>query len=80
MRIGYARVSTQDQNMDLQGDALKQAGCDKIVIDTARAGKAQRSGVDRMREPLRARRCAGGLAAASASVDDVKTSRTRIAL
>ncbi len=53
MRIGYATVSTQDQNLDLQGHALKQAGCDKIVEDTASVGKAQRSGVDRMREPLR---------------------------
>ena len=35
MKIGYARVSTHDQNLDLQRDALNQAGCEKIHIDQA---------------------------------------------
>jgi|SRR5882762_8955317 len=53
MRIGYARVSTQEQNLDLQKDALKRAGCEKIIEDVI-SGKAEnRSGLDRAREQLR---------------------------
>lgn len=44
MLIGYARVSTDDQNLDLQRDALRQAGCAKIYEDHlsgARAAKLE---------------------------------------
>jgi DNA invertase Pin-like site-specific DNA recombinase len=33
MLIGYARISTDDQNLDLQRDALEKAGCEKIYTD-----------------------------------------------
>jgi len=42
MKTGYCRVSTEDQNPDLQLAALKQAGCDRIFTDTASGATAKR--------------------------------------
>ncbi len=42
MKIGYARVSTRDQNFDLQLNALKKAGCKKIYEETVSGVKANR--------------------------------------
>ena len=53
MLIGYARVSTHDQSLDLQTDALKNAGCEKIIVDVASGSKHDRSGIDQLREVLR---------------------------
>ena len=54
MRIGYTRVSTNDQNLDLQTDALRAAGCKKIFSDHGVSGaKAERSGLDKALDQLR---------------------------
>ena len=42
MKIGYARVSTEDQNPDLQLTALKQAGCIRLFTDKATGAHVQR--------------------------------------
>lgn len=53
MLIGYARVSTIDQKLDLQIDALQRAGCEKIFTDTVSGGIRERKGLNEALEYLR---------------------------
>jgi len=54
MKFGYARVSTRDQNLEAQLDALDAAGCDKIVTEKAGGnGSKERPELDRLVENLR---------------------------
>jgi DNA invertase Pin-like site-specific DNA recombinase len=53
MKIGYARVSTKDQSLDLQLDALREAGCKKFFSDVASGAKAERVGLDKAIDQLR---------------------------
>jgi DNA invertase Pin-like site-specific DNA recombinase len=45
MLIGYARVSTEDQKLDLQIDGLKKAGCERIFTDKMKGAFANRKGL-----------------------------------
>lgn len=52
MRLGYARVSTREQNLDAQLDALRAAGCRKVFTDKASGKLAHRPEWDRLLELL----------------------------
>lgn len=51
--IGYARVSTQDQNLELQTEALRKAGCMKIFEDRMSGSRAERPGLAQALDTLR---------------------------
>jgi len=53
MKIGYARVSTLEQNLDLQIDALGKEGCKKVITDKISGSVAERKGVLKLKEDLR---------------------------
>lgn len=52
-RLGYGRVSTLDQNLEAQADALRKAGADKVFIEKITGTKASRPELDRVREQMR---------------------------
>src|SRR6266536_3899188 len=54
MLIGYARVSTQEQTLDLQTDALKCDGCKKLFTDMTSGAKSERPGLQEAMNHLRA--------------------------
>jgi DNA invertase Pin-like site-specific DNA recombinase len=53
MLIGYARVSTDDQNLDLQRDALEKLGCEKIYTDQQSGASTERLGLAGVLETAR---------------------------
>jgi DNA invertase Pin-like site-specific DNA recombinase len=54
MLIGYARVSTHDQTLAFQKDALEKAGCSKLFTDTASGAQAERKGLEEALRYIRA--------------------------
>ena len=52
-RIGYARVSTDDQHLDLQRDALTKAGCSVIYEESASGRSTTRLELEQCRKALR---------------------------
>ena len=53
MKIGYSRISTIDQNLDLQIDALKKAGCEKIITDKISGSLTHRKGLEELLNIIR---------------------------
>ena len=57
MLIGYARISTGSQSLDLQQDALLKAGCKKIYQDIASGGRDDRPGLNEALQNLKSGDC-----------------------
>lgn len=53
MEIGYARVSSLDQNLGMQRDELEKGGCEKVIVDQVSGTVANRPGLAKVKELLR---------------------------
>jgi DNA invertase Pin-like site-specific DNA recombinase len=53
MLVGYARISTQDQNLELQRNALLQAGCQRLFEDKVSGARSERTGLNQALDILR---------------------------
>ena len=53
MLFGYARVSTLEQNLDLQKDDLEKAGCEEVIVDKVSGTVANRPGLNQLKSVLR---------------------------
>jgi hypothetical protein len=54
VKVGYSRVSTKEQTLDLQVDALKKAGCTRIYTETVGGAKAERPELTKVMDSVRA--------------------------
>ena len=54
MKLGYARVSTEDQHLDLQRTRLKEGGCGKLFEEKISGAARQRPALERLLQELRA--------------------------
>jgi DNA invertase Pin-like site-specific DNA recombinase len=54
MQIGYARVSTSEQNFDLQVDALRAAGCERVYTEAVSGARADRPVLNELLRNIRA--------------------------
>jgi len=77
MRIGYALVSTLEQNLDLQLDALKTAQCKRIYEEHASGRNPERPETGELPQGVAARRCARRVAIGPAGPQSARLGANR---